>query len=63
VSVHEPGYWQGEMEARVRDAERRLDVLNGQIDRLRTTVNRWSGALAVLVVVGNIVIAIAIKNL
>jgi hypothetical protein len=61
--LNDPSYWRGDIEARVKDAERRLDLINGQIDGLRTTVNRWSGALAVLVIIGNVIVGIAIKNL
>lgn len=42
------------MEARIRYAERRLDVINGHLDALRKTVNRWAGAIAVLVLLANV---------
>lgn len=50
--------WEGQIEARVADAERRLDTINGHIRELggevrtvRSRLDRWAGALLFFTIV------------
>jgi len=55
--------WRGEITHTVSEHERRLNGINGHVDALRRTVWRWSGGLAVLLLVANVLLAFLITRL
>lgn len=59
---HDLDLWRGRIDAQVDEHSRRLNAINGHVDRLRRTVWRWSGGLAVLLAVANILLAILLSR-